>query len=451
MDMAPADTLQGLLAVPVVGADRTECERQLGELRRLRGWVDGREAAVTSRLRELSRPVPAAEAPDTQPAPQPEPFTGFDSAAATEAHTRVGGVSAAEGRRRSRRAEMLELAPGFAAALAAGTISAEHVDAVAAVVAGLDGSVRNAVLARVDELLGRARTQTPEGFGRACRDLARRLERDHGISRNQQQRRDTYIWRRLNPATGMTEGRFALHPELADQLFGAVDREVAATIAAGEAAGDPEYVERRFSRNRLAAEALGELVAGGHQHRRPLEADITVVVDAATVLTGELHDHSLCETGDGGVIPPESARRLLCNGVVTLIVRDEHGVPFDLGRSARTANRAQRRALRSMYRTCAMPGCDVPFHRCEIHHIEEWERLGLTDLVNLLPLCARHHHLVHELRWRLQLDPVTRRLTVTDPEGAVISTARPDMFVDLPDRASDQRPVTDPSRLEYAS
>jgi hypothetical protein len=59
----------------------------------------------------------------------------------------------------------------------------------------------------------------------------------------------------------------------------------------------------------------------------------------------------------------------------------------DLGRATRLANRAQRRALRAMYRTCALPGCSVHFDRCHLHHIVWWRHDGRTDLANLLP-CA---------------------------------------------------------------
>jgi hypothetical protein len=65
-----------------------------------------------------------------------------------------------------------------------------------------------------------------------------------------------------------------------------------------------------------------------------------------------------------------------------------------------------------MHRTCLIPGCDVVFDRCEVHHLIEWERGGRTDLDNLGPLCVRHHHLVHAERWVLRLDPVTRELTI---------------------------------------
>jgi hypothetical protein len=83
-----------------------------------------------------------------------------------------------------------------------------------------------------------------------------------------------------------------------------------------------------------------------------------------------------------------------------------------------------------MYRTCAIDGCDRHFEDCHIHHLAEWDDLGDTDLDNLAPLCSFHHHRVHEGRWRQQLDPSTRQLTVHLPDGALHSTTRPDLMIE---------------------
>jgi hypothetical protein len=207
-------------------------------------------------------------------------------------------------------------------------------------------------------------------------------------------------------------------------VFRAIDAEVAAMIAAGEKARVPEFVDRSVSRNRLAAEALGRLILGGQGLSRPLEADITVIIDARTLESGEFHDHSVSETGDGLELPPASVLRLLCQGLVTPVIKDRNGNVLFVGRTVRNANRAQRRALRAMYRTCAFDGCEVPFHRCEIHHIVPWERGGPTDLDNLIPLCSRHHHVVHELGWRLHLEP-DRTLVIVQPDGTEYARTRP--------------------------
>jgi hypothetical protein len=258
-----------------------------------------------------------------------------------------------------------------------------------------------------------------------CRELAQRLERDQGLERNRRQRVQTFLSRRLNSSTGMVEGRFAFHPELANQVFGAVDREVAATAAGGERQGDPEFVGPTVDRNRLAAEALGRLVAAGHQQRRPLEADITLIVDHRTLTDGP-HDHAVCETSEGLELPPASVRRLLCQGRVTPIIVGADGNALDAGRTIRHANRRQRRALRAMYRCCAFGDCAVAFDRCEIHHILPWELGGSTDLRNLIPLCSRHHHTVHEFAWTLELS-ADRTLTIRRPDGEVFTVSEPDV------------------------
>jgi hypothetical protein len=227
-------------------------------------------------------------------------------------------------------------------------------------------------------------------------------------------------------ATGMTDGSFAFHPELANQVFRAIDREVDAMIAAGIKRGEAEFLTRTYDRNRLAAEALGRLLAGGHQAIRPLQTDLSIICDHETLVTGRLHEHSICETSDGLPLPPASVARLLCEGRVSPIIVDTNGVVLAVGRELRHANRHQRRALRAMYRTCAFHGCDTPFDRCEIHHIASWDLGGPTDLDNLIPLCSRHHHVVHEGGWRVDLT-ADRTLTITRADGVVHATTRPDI------------------------
>lgn len=414
----PTPALRVLTGATVRSADSDACAELLGTVKQLRGWIDSFEAGVTSRLRELHATAGAGPAADL--------------------HTTCGGVSAAEGKRKERRSKTIDEAPSFGDALASGDVGAEHVDALAAATSKLDDDVKTELLGHEDDLLADATRMSPEQFGRSCRDLARRLERDQGVERNTRQRRDTFISRKLNGASGMVEGRFAFHPELANQVFGAVDREVAAMIKAGVNRGDPAFVNRSVDRNQLAAEALGTLVAGGHQQVRPLEADITLIVDEQTVATGELHDRSVCETNDGAALPPASARRLICGGRVTPVVVDQHGNPFDLGHSTRHANRHQRRALRAIYRCCGFAGCDVVYDRCEIHHILPWELGGPSDLINLIPLCSRHHHVVHDSGWPLDLD-ADRTLTIRQPDGKVFAVTRPDVPARPPNHPTGRR------------
>jgi hypothetical protein len=81
--------------------------------------------------------------------------------------------------------------------------------------------------------------------------------------------------------------------------------------------------------------------------------------------------------------------------------------------------------MRAMYPTCAVPGCRVHFELCVLHHIKYWEKHGRTDLDNMLPLCSQHHHRVHEGGWMLHLEPRTRDLTITYPDGTTHTTRPP--------------------------
>ena len=97
---------------------------------------------------------------------------------------------------------------------------------------------------------------------------------------------------------------------------------------------------------------------------------------------------------------------------------------LNLGRATRLANRAQRRALRGLYRCCAMPGCTVTYDRCKLHHIIWWRNGGRTDLANLLPVCSLHHSKIHNDGWVVELGP-NRELTLTLPDGQIQTTGPP--------------------------
>ncbi|MBI4935214.1 MAG: DUF222 domain-containing protein [Actinobacteria bacterium] len=164
----------------------------------------------------------------------------------------------------------------------------------------------------------------------------------------------------------------------------------------------------------LAALALLAISEGNGASGLP---EVTVLIDEQTLVTGHRHEHSIVDAGLGRFgLPIETVRRWACLGTVAPVVVSADGVRIYLGRETRLANRAQRRALRVLYRTCAL--CDVPFEHTQAHHVSWFTRdLGCTDIDNLVPLCATHHHLVHEGGWQLVIHP-DRTLTVIRPGGA---------------------------------
>ena len=75
--------------------------------------------------------------------------------------------------------------------------------------------------------------------------------------------------------------------------------------------------------------------------------------------------------------------------------------------------------------TFAIPGCNVHYDRCELHHVIWWRHGVRTDLDNLLALCERHHHhKIHDSGWELSLGP-NRQLTIRYPDGTVPSNGPP--------------------------
>jgi hypothetical protein len=171
----------------------------------------------------------------------------------------------------------------------------------------------------------------------------------------------------------------------------------------------------------LKADAFVALVTGVRtgERRHP---EVLVLVDHDTLAAG-VHERTVCETNDGASLPVETVRRMCCDADIIPVVLDGEGVALDAGRSRRVATASQRRALRSMYRTCGFPGCTVRFGDCEIHHVIEWiKQRGPTDLDNLLPLCSRHHRLVHEGHWSLTLHP-DRTVVLRRPDGTIHTDA----------------------------
>ena len=102
-----------------------------------------------------------------------------------------------------------------------------------------------------------------------------------------------------------------------------------------------------------------------------------------------------CHLEDGPAITPADAQRIACGATLSAMLHDaDDGSVLDVGRRSRTATAAIRRAVRERDGArCCFPGCDS--RRTDLHHIVWWRHHGTTSLGNLVPLCKRHHTLVH--------------------------------------------------------
>ena len=400
MDRAHVVELVGrLAAVDASWADRERLAAAAADVARLRAWVDEREATVAGLLARVS---------------------SFPEKTLAEAMR----SSFRDGERAVERSGVLGALPGFRDALAAGEIGGGHVDALGRSLRSLEPAQRERLLDEGERLERLARTSTPEAFASELRRTVARMRADDGMERLAQQRRETRLRTWVDTASGMwcLAGQFdpLTGVRLANRLNAIVEslfREQTPTSAPS----DP-----RARQDHLRALALASLIEGTVAAAAAGRPEFVAVIDAdAPAEAGG-------PTVDWG-LPIEIPARVLAAlagtaDVHAVVVRN--GVVLHapgqlrLGRTTRVANRAQRRALRGLYATCAVPGCQVHYDRCKLHHAIWWRHGGLTDIENLLPLCERHHHHVHDDGWGLQL-AVDRTLRIRMPDGQELATGPP--------------------------
>jgi len=93
----------------------------------------------------------------------------------------------------------------------------------------------------------------------------------------------------------------------------------------------------------------------------------------------------------GQLLSPDDVARLARTSTLVRLVMDADGQVLDMGRTARLANWAQRRAVFARYATCWVDGCPLPATVCQIDHADNWTDGGMTDLRMLGPACQFHN------------------------------------------------------------
>ncbi len=317
----------------------------------------------------------------------------------------TGGVSGREARKEHQRAAVADVLPAVGRRHEAGEVAPEKVDALARAINRLGDDASK--LAEHDEwLASHAGDRSVDQFATDLRALTTALQDDHGDDELARQIEQCSLKQWISDSDGMGHTHLVLdpvrHTELETQVQAALNRLC-------------KQPGRKRS-NQTAADAIMQLVAdGANQPGRAVRPQVTVLVDAETVERGH-HPDSICETESGVEVPPTSLDRFLCDADIVLALTGPDGHVDRTAAKQRTATPAQRRALRAMYPTCAHPGCDTTFDRCQIHHLDHWADGGPTVLANLLPLCGPHHHLTHDTGWTYQLLP-GRVLALVDPVG----------------------------------
>lgn len=396
-----------LLALDVSALDQSGVRSAIAAVAR---W-SGRLSSLESRLRDRQSEIAATHQPRPVPGqPDPAPSSG------TGQLDGVLNISAAEGRRRDARSEVLRRIPSLRALLEDGRVSVEHLDHIANCARNVTFNLREPLWQCGEEIATLCTCSTPGQLRRRLDSIVTRLAVAAGVERDALRRSNTRLGHRLDPTTGMGRIWADLDPDLYERFASILERAVKGRT-------DSEAPNMDWLRAHVLVDLLTNGASGGSASLAPASPSVSVLIDHQTLIEG-LHAASICEYADGLSLSVATARQLACNAEILPVVLSGDGVPLDVGRSRRLATAAQRSALAALHATCAIERCDVPFDRCEIHHVTPWEAGGRTDLSVLVPLCSHDHHEVHRRESSLTID-AERTLTVTEVDGTT-TRHRPD-------------------------
>jgi hypothetical protein len=303
------------------------------------------------------------------------------------------GASVATAREEVDMAHALEARPSIAAAYENGRLSrGKVVDLCSFVPPEEDGrwahdaQLQNA--AQVKLWAKHARRMRREEAQRAAADRSLRMSWD----------RDRDLLRYSGALPGAEGAAFQKAIERGAERFGPDEDGVYAPL------------ERRF------ADALIELVGEGLASESDADrATIVVHVDARELN----HIHGAGKLEDGPMIGSEVVRRLACDGRIQTVIDGPDGSPIGLGRTSRVVSPWLLRQLKHRDRGCVVNGCSRRLG-LQAHHVVHWAHGGRTDLDNLVLVCRRCHHKIHDEGFRLVRDQYGR-IRVIRPDGRPVT------------------------------
>jgi len=219
-------------------------------------------------------------------------------------------------------------------------------------------------------------------------------------------------------------GVFVLRGEL-DAEGGALVKTAIDALSHGMTRGETRSGSQRRA-DALVDLAVTQLRCGDHRDVHGQRPHLTVTVSADTLRSGA--DGQPAELRGVGPIHPETARRIACDAVRTVVtvappadgagstvvtlgssadaaastLGSTRALPLSVGRATRTIPAHIRTALNLRDQGCRFPGCDRPPAWTDGHHIIHWPD-GPTELDNLVSLCRPHHRAVHEQGWRIHI------------------------------------------------
>src|SRR5262245_21558925 len=196
---------------------------------------------------------------------------------------RSAALATAGGRRSTREADVVHeratvcaAMPDVHEALAAGTLSAGHADAIARAANRLDDDERLELAARAPELVEHAAVMSVDCFARKVRELARRISRDEGLRHHEQLRSQRTV-RRWTDREGMCHTQISLDPESDAWLSAAFD----AAVSAEQAKPDDGRSFDQIKADAFMAMVTATATPGVRRH-----GEVLALIDLETLRSG---------------------------------------------------------------------------------------------------------------------------------------------------------------------
>ena len=162
---------------------------------------------------------------------------------------------------------------------------------------------------------------------------------------------------------------------------------------------DARRAGRREPRAAYAADALVALASEGPC--RPV--DVRVTVDSAALARGHTEDGERCEVDRVGPVPVTTARAMLDDAAVAVLVKDGDDVTA-VSSPKRTIPTKLRRALETRYPVCGVKGC-ANDRFLQIDHVVPLAEGGETSIRNAWRICPHHHFLKTYFCWKVVGEP----------------------------------------------
>jgi len=284
-------------------------------------------------------------------------------------------------------AEQLACLPQTTEALRNGELSRAQVKEVT--VAASDHPAEESDLLRV----------AAEGTVKKLKDHARQIKAraasmEDEVSRHRSIHRRRYM-RHWSEPDGAFHLDARLTPESGARLLASVRQEADRIFGEARCSGEHEH-PHAYEADALVSLTTGSRrslssrqgTKGGHGARR---ADTVVVrVDAGALKRGFVKGDETCEIPGVGRVPVATARRVLGEGFLKILVTDGVDVTTvcHVGRSVPAHLQT---ALDERDRECVVPGCEVA-NGLEMHHWRvDFAQCKTTSLEGLARVCKRHH------------------------------------------------------------